>query len=252
MSRIAPLALAPLALLLTGAGAPEPIKGSTLTITVTELRNAKQYASDAVSLYWNKPVAGWMLSSQLSHLDLSFASNAHDSLVQRTLENRQSGSTWSFENKMRYPMRGEFFNITPWVSLTSQSHDLNPALTSTLYTTDVLFSSNRVNEWLSGIGVDLQTDPISLGGQRKLRFGGSLHHVSSLSRDTMTVSMREAGSPGVVQREVFPLPKVERTHLGLQASMEVARRLQLSATYGAQLQDVRNSQSVVLKADLRF
>lgn len=221
-------------------------------LSTTELRNSKQYASDAVSLYWNKPVSGWVMSSQLSHLDLSFASHAQDSLVRRTLENRRSGSTWSFESKMRYPMRGAFFNVTPWVSLTSQSHDLDPALTSTLYTTDVLFSSNRVNEWLSGIGVDLQTDPIALSGQRKLRFGGSLHHAASLSRDTMTVSMREAGSPGVVQREVFPLPKVERTQLGLQATMDVARHLQLSATYGAQLQDVRNTQSVVLKADLRF
>ncbi|OPF64198.1 MULTISPECIES: SGNH/GDSL hydrolase family protein [unclassified Hydrogenophaga] len=221
-------------------------------LSTTEQRNSKQYTSDAVSLYWNKPVSGWVMSSQVSHLDLKFASHAQDGLVRRTLENRQSGSTWSFENKMRYPMRGEFFSVTPWVSLTNQSHSLDPALTSTLYTTDVLFSSNRVNEWLSGIGVDLQTDPISLSGQRKLRFGGSLHHTSSLSRDTVTVSMRESGSPNVVQREIFPLSKVERTQLGLQATMDVARHLQFSATYGAQLQDVRKTQSVVFKANLRF
>jgi hypothetical protein len=221
-------------------------------LSTTEQRNSKQYTSDAVSLYWNKPVSGWVMSSQVSHVDLKFASHAQDGLVRRTLENRQSGSTWSFENKMRYPMRGEFFSVTPWVSLTNQSHSLDPALTSTLYTTDVLFSSNRVNEWLSGIGVDLQTDPISLSGQRKLRFGGSLHHTSSLSRDTVTVSMRESGSPNVVQREIFPLSKVERTQLGLQATMDVARHLQFSATYGAELQDVRKTQSVVFKANLRF
>lgn len=221
-------------------------------LSTTEMRNSKQYTSDAVSLYWNKPVSGWVMSSQVSHLDLSFSSHAQDGLVRRTLENRQRGSTWSFENKMRYPMRGDFFSVTPWVSLTNQSHSLDPALTSTLYTTDVLFSSNRVNEWLSGIGVDLQTDPISLSGQRKLRFGGSLHHTSSLSRDTVTVSMRESGSPNVVQREIFPLSKVERTQLGLQATMDVARHLQFSATYGAQLQDVRKTQSVVFKANLRF
>lgn len=221
-------------------------------LSTTEMRNSKQYTSDAVSLYWNKPVSGWVMSSQVSHLDLSFSSHAQDGLVRRTLENRQRGSTWSFENKMRYPMRGDFFSVTPWVSLTNQSHSLDPALTSTLYTTDVLFSSNRVNEWLSGIGVDLQTDPIRLSGQRKLRFGGSLHHTSSLSRDTVTVSMRESGSPNVVQREIFPLSKVERTQLGLQATMDVARHLQFSATYGAQLQDVHKTQSVVFKANLRF
>lgn len=215
-------------------------------------RNSKQYTSDALSLYWNKPVSGWMLSSQLSHLNLDFTGNAQDDLVQRTLVNRHSGSTWSFENKMRYPMRGEFFSFTPWVSLTSQSHSLDPSLSSTLYTTDVSFSSNRVNEWLSGVGVDLQTDPLALGGQRKLRFGGSLHHVTSLSRDSVAVSMQESGNSAQVQREVFQLPKVNRTQLGLQAALDMARNLQLSATYGAQLQDVRNTQSVVLKADLRF
>ncbi len=215
-------------------------------------RNSKQYTSDAVSLYWNKPVSGWMLSSQLSHLNLDFTGNAQDDLVQRTLVNRHSGSTWSFENKMRYPMRGEFFSFTPWVSLTSQSHSLDPALSSTLYTTDVSYSSNRVNEWLSGLGVDLQTDPLALGGQRKLRFGGSLHHVTSLSRDSVTVSMQEAGNASLVQREVFQLPKVNRTHLGLQAVLDMAPDLQFSATYGAQLQQVRSTQSVVFKANLSF
>ena len=215
-------------------------------------RSSKQYTSDAMSLYWNKPMAGWMLSSQLSHLNLDFTGNAKDDLVQRTLVNRHAGNTWSFENKMRYPMRGEFFNFTPWVSLTNQSHSLDPALSSTLYTTDVSYSSNRVNEWLSGLGVDLQTDPMALGGQRKLRFGGSLHHVTSLSRDSVTVSMRETGNASAVQTEVFQLPKVNRTHLGLQAVLDMAPNLQFSATYGAQLQQVRSTQSVVFKANLSF
>lgn len=218
-------------------------------LTTSALRNAQQLRSDAVSLYWNKPVSGWLVSSQLTQVGLRFNSQAQDTLVQRTLENSHKGSTWSFENKMRYPMRSGVFNVTPWVSLTNQSHSLDPALTTTLYTTDVLFSSNRVNEWLSGVGVDLQSDPV---GQKQLRFGASLHHVASLSRDKVTVSMRESGSPNVVQREIFPLARVERTQLGLQAAMNATKNLQLSATYGAQLQDVKKTSSVVLKANLLY
>lgn len=221
-------------------------------LSTSALRNSKQFTSDAVSLYWNKPVSGWLLSSQLSHLDLNFSGNAQDEMVQRTLENNNKGNTWSFENKLRYPMRSGMFNVTPWMSLTSQSHTLDPTLTSTLYTTDVMFSSNRVNEWLTGVGVDVQADPIALGGQKQLQFGGSLHHVSSLSRDTVTVSMQESGSPGVVQREIFPLAKIERTQLGLQAALSVAKNLQFTATYGTQLQDVKNTSSLMLKAHVRY
>ena len=221
-------------------------------LSTSALRNSKQFTSDAVSLYWNRPVSGWLLSSQLSHLDLNFSGNAQDEMVQRTLENNNKGNTWSFENKLRYPMRSGMFNVTPWMSLTSQSHTLDPTLTSTLYTTDVMFSSNRVNEWLTGVGVDVQADPIALGGQKQLQFGGSLHHVSSLSRDTVTVSMQESGSPGVVQREIFPLAKIERTQLGLQAALSVAKNLQFTATYGTQLQDVKHTSSLMVKAHVRY
>ena len=221
-------------------------------LSTSALRNSKQFTSDAVSLYWNKPVSGWLLSSQLSHLNLDFNGNAQDELVQRTLENSNKGNTWSFENKLRYPMRSGMFNVTPWMSLTSQSHTLDPSLTSTLYTTDVMFSSNRVNEWLTGVGVDVQADPIALGGHKQLQFGGSLHHVSSLSRDSVTVSMQESGSPGVVQREIFPLARIERTQLGLHAALNVAKNVQFSATYGTQLQNVKNTSSLMLKAHVRY
>lgn len=221
-------------------------------LSTTAMGNSKQFTSDAVSLYWNKPVSGWLLSSQLSQLNLSFSGNAQDTLVQRTLENSSKGNTWSFENKLRYPMRSGMFSVTPWMSLTSQTHTLNPSLMSTLYTSDVMFSSNRVNEWLTGVGVDLQSDPLALGGNKKLQFGASLNHTSSLSRDSVTVSMQEAIAPGVVQREIFPLAKIERTQLGLQAALSVAKNVQFTATYGTQLQDTKNTSSLMLKANIRY
>jgi outer membrane autotransporter protein len=173
-------------------------------------------------------------------------------MVNRTLVNKHRGSTWSFENKLRYPLRSGAFNITPWMSLTSQSHQLDPALTQALYTTDVHYSSNRVDELLSGLGLDIQSDPIYLGGNRQLQLGGSIHHTASLYRDAIQVSMQETGAPGVVQREVFPTSRISRTQLGLQASLDVARNLRFSAGFGARLQDMKSTSSVLLLANFRY
>lgn len=215
-------------------------------------RNSRRFTSDAVSLYWHKPVSGFLLSSQLSHMALNFNSYAQDSMVNLTLENASKGDTWSLENKLRYPLRSGAMNVTPWVSLTSQSHSMDPALTRTLYTTDVLFSSSRMNELLSGLGLDIQADPIHLAGNKQLRLGGSLYHVQSLHRDSVMVSMQEAGSPGVVQRELFPSAKISRTQLGLQAALDVAKNVRFSATYGTQLQDVKNTSSLLLLANIQY
>lgn len=221
-------------------------------LTTAAVRNSRQVSSDAVSLYWHKPLSGFLLSGQLSNLDLSFSNNAQDDMVNRTLVNKHRGSTWSFENKLRYPLRSGAFNITPWMSLTSQSHQLDPALTQALYTTDVHYSSNRVDELLSGLGLDIQSDPIYLGGNRQLQLGGSIHHTASLYRDAIQVSMQETGAPGVVQREVFPTSRISRTQLGLQASLDVARNLRFSASFGARLQDMKSTSSVLLLANFRY
>ena len=93
---------------------------------------------------------------------------------------------------------------------------------------------------------------LAFGGNKKLQFGASLNHTSSVSRDSVTVSMQEAIAPGVVQREIFPLARIERTQLGLQAALSVARNVQFTATYGAQLQDTKNTSSLMLKANIRY
>ncbi|MCY1552211.1 hypothetical protein D9M68_885930 [compost metagenome] len=109
-----------------------------------------------------------------------------------------------------------------------------------------------MNELLSGLGLDIQADPISLAGNKQLRLGGSLYHVQSLHRDSVMVSMQEAGSPGVVQRELFPSAKISRTQLGLQAALDVAKNVRFSATYGTQLQDVKNTSSLLLLANIQY
>ena len=56
----------------------------------------------------------------------------------------------------------------------------------------------------------------------------------------------------MVQREIFPLDKVERTQLDLQAALSVTKNLQFTATVGTQLQDSRNTSSLMLKANIRY
>jgi hypothetical protein len=55
-----------------------------------------------------------------------------------------------------------------------------------------------------------------------------------------------------VQREVFPTSRISRTQLGLQASLDVARNLRFSASFGARLQDMKSTSSVLLLANFRY
>ncbi len=221
-------------------------------LTSGQERQARQYSSNALSMYWHQPVAGLMFSSQLSHLNLNLESQSQDALVNLNLQNQSGADTWSLENKLRFPLKAAGFNVTPWMSLTGQSHQLDAAQYQSLYTTDVRFSSNRMNELLTGVGVDVQCAPIYLGGRTKLQFGGSLNHISSLYRDAIRVSMEETGSPGLVQSEVFESSAINRTLLNLQASLELAKQVRLQATYGTQLQDVKNTSSLALLANFSY
>ena len=222
------------------------------SLTSGQDRQARKYTSNALSMYWHQPVAGLMFSSQLSHLNLNLESQAQDALVNLNLQNQSGADTWSLENKLRYPLRSAGFDVTPWVSFTGQSHQLDSAQYQSLYTTDVRFSSNRMSELLTGVGVDIQSAPVYLNGRTKLQFGGSLNHLSSLYRDAIRVSMEEAGSLGLVQSEVFQSPKINRTQLSLQASLDLAKQVQLKATYGAQLQDVKSTSSLALLAHFHY
>jgi phospholipase/lecithinase/hemolysin len=222
------------------------------SLTSAQDRQARQYTSNALSAYWHQPVAGLMFTSQVSHLNLNFANQTQDEYINLNLQNESQGDTWSMVNKLRYPMQSGGLNFTPWVSLTGQSHNLDAAQFSSPYTTDVKYSSSRMNELLTGVGVDVQTSPVFLNGGSRLLFGGSLHHTSSLYRDAITVSMEESGTPGVVQSEIFQSPQINTTTLNLQANMILNKQTRFSATYGTELQDVKDTSSLALLAHFNF
>jgi hypothetical protein len=221
-------------------------------LTSAQEHQSRQYTSNALSAYWHQPLAGGMFSAQVSHLNLDFTNQSQDDLVNLNLTNENTGDTWSVVNKLRYPMRSGGFSITPWVSLTGQTHNLDAARFSSLYTSDVKYSSSRMNELLSGAGVDIQSSPILLGGGAKVQFGGSLNHTSSLYRDAITVSMEESNTAGFVQSEVFQSGKINSTLLSLQANVLLNKQIRLSATYGTTLQDVKDTSSVSVLAHFSY
>jgi hypothetical protein len=217
-----------------------------------EDRSAQRLNSTGATLYWMQPVSDFLFTSQFSQLQLSLDQQSQDELIQRSVNNQAAGSTWSFEQKIRRNLGNDYLSFTPWVSLTHQSHSLKPSMTRTLYTSDTYFSGSRSRDLLSSLGFDLQFLPLELGQGRKLFLSGGVKHTQSLYREAVQVSMQESAQQGFTQRETVAREKISSTLLGLNASLDLSKNLQLSGSYAADLQKPKSSQSLNLLAHLRF
>lgn len=218
----------------------------------TEDRSAQRLNSTGTTLYWMQPVSDFLFTSQFSQLQLSLDRQSQDELLQRSVNNQSTGSTWSFEQKIRRTLGNDYLSFTPWISLTHQSHSLKPSMTRTLYTSDTYYSGSRSRDLLSGLGFDLQFLPLELGQGRKLFLSGGVKHTQSLYREAVQVSMQESAQQGFTQRETVARGKISSTLLGLNASLDLSRDVQLSGSYAADLQKPKSSQSLNLLAHLRF
>lgn len=218
-----------------------------------EERTQLGFQAHAATLYWMQPVGSNLLwTNHVSHLSQQFGQYGQDDILQTAIANERKGSGLSFESKLRYTMGSSWATVTPWVSLTQMQQRLNAGTMQSMYTTDVNFSSIKSNELVSGVGVDLQFQPVSLGNGRQLQFGGSLMHRESLNRTPYTVSMREASQPLVTQREFIERKGIKQTYLGLNANVGLTRHLHLNAAYAVDLQQREETQAVQLKAVLSF
>lgn len=226
--------------------------GSDQELASSDDRLLQKYNASAATVYWHQPVRDFLFTTQVSNLRLNFKNNAYDELLNRNVVNNGTGSTWSFEQKIRRPMGNEFLNFTPWVSLSAQSQKLNPYWAQTLYTTDTYYSSSSANDLYSGIGFDLQFAPVRLSNGRLLSFGGGINHSESIRRSSVLVAMTEANQMGLTQRETILRPNVRSTLLGLNASLDYSKRVNFSASYGADLQSVSDTQQINLLANFRF
>lgn len=215
-------------------------------------RLLQRYTSSASTVYWHQPLSNFLLTSQLSNLRMKVENNARDELLNRAYANTHTGSTWSFEQKIRRPMGNDAVRFTPWLSMTSQSHRLNGYTTQSLYTSDLTFRASSASDLLSGVGFDVQFLPLSLGYGRTLNFSGGINHTESLRRSSVGVAVSEARLGGVAQREDIERAKLRSTILGLNASMDLSRKVNLTASYATDLQRAKESQRLNLLAHFQF
>lgn len=223
----------------------------------SERNNALSQKTDfnATTVYWHKAVKGFDFTTQASFLRTKTDSYKYDDLLDLRVANAGAGSTWSFEQRLRHSSRQGNLTFSPWLSLTHLTHSLDAQMAQSLYTSDVRYAASRSSEWLSGVGLDVRADPIDLGHKRSLTLGAGLSHVYSFNRDAMAVTMQETGgfgALGAVQRESFTRPRINRTQLGLSASLSMSPTFNVQAHYATDAGDVKQGQRVSVQANMQF
>lgn len=204
------------------------------------------------SVYWQQAFGDFNLTAHAAHLRTRYENHKFDDLLNDRFTNTGTGTTWSFEQKLRHTSRQGGVWLSPWVSVTHLSHQLDPMLGRSLYTTDVQYTARRTGEWQSALGLDVHSDAIDLGKQRSLRLSAGLLHRTSLQRDPVRVSMRETGGFGAVQRESIARPTLRQTELQLDAQLQLTRQVDMLATFAAVRGDGRDDQRFNLLTRIRF
>lgn len=204
------------------------------------------------SVYWQQAFGDFNLTAHAAHLRTRYENHKFDDLLNDRFTNTGTGTTWSFEQKLRHTSRQGGVWLSPWVSVTHLSHQLDPMLGRSLYTSDVLYNARRTGEWQSALGLDVQSEAIDLGKQRRLRLSAGVLHRTSLQRDPVQVSMRETGGFGAVQRESIARPTLRQTELQLDAQLQLTRQVDMLATFAAIRGDGRDDQRFNLLTRIRF
>jgi len=207
---------------------------------------------NATTMFWHKAVRSFDFTTQATFLRTKFDSYKYDDLLDLRVANAGAGSTLSFEQRLRHSTRVGNMTLSPWMSLTHLTHKLDAYTAQSIYTTDVQYSASNSSEWLSGIGLDLRSEPIDLGKRRSMTLGAGINHLVSLKRESMGVAMQETGGIGAVQREMFTRPKVNRTQIGLNASLSLAPNFNVQAFYATDTGDLKQGQRVSLQANMKF
>lgn len=210
---------------------------------------------NATTMFWHKAVRGFDFTTQASFLRTKHDSYKYDDLLDLSVANAGAGSTWSFEQRLRHSSRQGNMTVSPWVSLTHLTHTLDAQTAQSIYTSDVHYAATRSSEWLSGVGLDLQSDPIELGHRRSMTLGAGISHLFSLKRDSVGVAMQETGgfgAYGAVQREVFARPRINRTQIGFNAAVSLSPTFNVQAFYATDAGDMKQGQRVSLQANMQF
>jgi hypothetical protein len=216
---------------------------------------SKKSQFNATTMFWHKAVGALDFTTQASFLRNKFDSYQYDDILDTRVANAGAGSTWSLEQRLRHSSRLGNTTLSPWLSLTHLTHTLDGQTAQSIYTTDVRYAASKANDWITGFGLDLRSDPINLGHRKSITFGAGVSHQISLKRDNVGVTMQEVGgfgAYGAVQRETIMRPKLNRTQIGLNATMALSPTLQMQAAFATDAGDQREGHRMSLMANMRF
>ncbi len=212
----------------------------------------EEQSSNGLALYWQRTHGGIQATSQFAFLQHYFSERAQDDMIGQSGVTRHTGRTWAFDQRLARPTRTGRATLTPWASLGYQSHELDPYSAKSLYTSDISYGGASATDVTGALGLELRHDPIALGGGLHLWLGGGASYVSSLYRDDVEVTMREAAMPDLDQRETIERERIARFDLTLDAALGLARDLHLRAGYGLTADRADHEQRIRLSLDYRF
>ncbi len=207
---------------------------------------------NTTSVFWQQNAGNFSFTAHAAHLRTRYENHKFDDILNERFTNQGTGTTWSFEQTLRHTSQQAGVWVSPWVSLTHLTHQLDPMLGRSLYTTDVQYTARRSGEWQSAFGLELQSGAIDLGQRRQLHLSAGLLHRTSLQRDPVRVSMRETGGIGAVQRESIARPTLRQTEFQLDAQLQWSPRVDTRASLAAIRGDGRDDQRFSLLTRIRF
>jgi hypothetical protein len=219
---------------------------------LSEARLSQDQTSDGVAVYWQQQHGGVQSTTQFAFLQHQFTERAQDDLLGQSGVTEHEGQTWSLDQKLARPTRASTGTVTPWVSLSYQSHDLAPYEAKSLYTSNVRYSGASATDVFGAIGIDLAHDPIDLGRGRQLWLSGKAAYLASVYRDDVEVTMSETALPGLSQQETIEREQVERFDLSLDAVLGLSEDLNLRAAYALAADRADEVQSVRFSLDYKF
>jgi lysophospholipase L1-like esterase len=210
-------------------------------------------ATEGFAAYWRQSLGeGWQSTMRVTGLDHEFSSMGEEDLLAWRVSNRHGGNSLTFDQRLTRLHDLGAITLAPWVGVTHQYHRLDAATVSSAYTSDVRFDSTSYNEQAAGAGLYASFRPWYVGSLGLMQLGGHIGHWQVLDREDLTLTMREANLPGVVNTQVIEGERISRQ----EASLNLQLRLNASTDFGIgialQQEEANREQSYYLQVSHRF
>ena len=209
--------------------------------------------SDAVSLYLDSKAGPIELRTRASFSQDSHKKVTFNEVVGEGHTARHGGRTVSISQTASTNLRLGQAWLQPWVNVTHSEQQLDGYTISNPFLSDLSYSGGKVADTLASLGIVATSDPVDLGGNRRLTFSGGLSYTRSLRADDYEVTIEEAAMPGLKQTERVERNGAEVFGLRLGSAFDFGDSLSLSADYALTKQlGVEADHAVTARFNYRF